>query len=320
MIDPTSGFWPFVDALEPRFTLSELRRLADDLLPSLFSECENATAIVCPACGGHREVVQAISRGDGEIKFFVYCPHHLRVEAPLDSLKQWTLDFDLLAQTISKGMNLRGRCAVLLPGRLWRLGRVSWRGASRDALFARGLSWFDHPTLVSRIVRAVKPIVFVADRLPPSNIWPNRQPPTISLAEIATWTDGVLDCDVDAIVSMLTEVEFDASHATSQSIDPGELKTIVRRQIKAEQKTQLTDDIFIAAYQQEGSMRKAAEFLTAQTGQAVTKDRVQSAVTRAGGAAAVLRSSDSSSIVRTVASQRRDGKKKFIQKPNSQEN
>jgi hypothetical protein len=58
---------------------------------------------------------------------------------------------------------------------------------------------------------------------------------------------------------------------------------MIRRQIKAEEKTQLTDDILIAAYQQEGSVRKAATFLTERTGQVVTKDKVQNALRRCGG-------------------------------------
>lgn len=64
---------------------------------------------------------------------------------------------------------------------------------------------------------------------------------------------------------------------------------MVRRQIKAEAMTQLTDDILVAAHQQEGSVRKPAPFLSERTGQTVTKDKIQNALRRSGGIGTVVR-------------------------------
>ena len=90
---------------------------------------------------------------------------------------------------------------------------------------------------------------------------------------------------------------------------------MIRQQVKAEEKTALTDDILVAAYKQHNSMRKAADFLTSETGQTVTKDKVQRAVGRSGGIEAVVSGHDSHSVRRTVASQRRDGKKIIPNRP-----
>jgi len=85
-----------------------------------------------------------------------------------------------------------------------------------------------------------------------------------------------------------------------------QLKLMIRRQVKAEGKTSLADGVFVQAYRYCGSVREAAAFLSRQTGQEVSKDQVQRALTRAGGAAAVLDAVDSDSIQHGVASQRRD--------------
>ena len=89
------------------------------------------------------------------------------------------------------------------------------------------------------------------------------------------------------------------------------MKQWIRQQVKAEGKTNLTDDILVAAYRQCGSMRAAAKFLTKETGKTVSKDKVHRAVNRSGGVQAVRRAEDSDSIQRTVASQRRDRQEKY---------
>ncbi len=90
-----------------------------------------------------------------------------------------------------------------------------------------------------------------------------------------------------------------------------QLALLIRQQVKAEAKSSLNDDVLVAAYRQFGSMRKAAESLSKETGQQFSKDQVQRAVLRAGGVQTVLRTESSDSVQRTVASQSRDRKMKF---------
>lgn len=103
-----------------------------------------------------------------------------------------------------------------------------------------------------------------------------------------------------------------AQESTSALPANGErLKRIVRQQLKAELKSHLMDDVLIAAYKQYGSIRKAADALTAETGKRVSKDSVLRAVKRVGGGDALRSTESSESVARTVASQRRVTKKKI---------
>jgi hypothetical protein len=99
------------------------------------------------------------------------------------------------------------------------------------------------------------------------------------------------------------------------AVDEKKLKTLIRQQVKADKKTALTDDILAAAYRQEQSFDKAAAFLNAnpEITERVTRDRVRYAVIRKGGIADVLNGANSDSVVRPVASPRRDKRgKTFI--------
>lgn len=128
---------------------------------------------------------------------------------------------------------------------------------------------------------------------------------------MATLSEQGLDVGRLELVAAIQEAEDRSSEAAAiPSI--AQLKLMIRQQIKAEQKTNLTDDIYQQAYRQCGSVRAAANFLSEQTGQDITKDQVHRALQRAGGAAAVLNAQSSNSIQRTVASHRRDKKGKPI--------
>jgi hypothetical protein len=108
------------------------------------------------------------------------------------------------------------------------------------------------------------------------------------------------------IAAAIHDADALAASASPIQLTQQDLTRMIRQQVKAEAKTTLTDAVYIAAYRQCQSVREAAAFLTRETQREVSKDEVQRAVTRAGGAAAVLSATDSDSIVRGVASQDRD--------------
>jgi hypothetical protein len=91
-------------------------------------------------------------------------------------------------------------------------------------------------------------------------------------------------------------------------------KKMVRRQVKAEIKSLLTDDAMVAAYRQHGSYRKAAEELTKQIGQPISKDKIARAVDRQGGHRDVSAGEDSPSVARTVAPHRHKRAHQFLQR------
>jgi len=75
-------------------------------------------------------------------------------------------------------------------------------------------------------------------------------------------------------------------------------------------KSHLNDDDLINAYLEHGTYRAAAEALS-KRGSKISKDAVSRAVQRRGGPHVVKSDHNSRSVRRTVASQRRDRKKKF---------
>ncbi len=320
MHDPWSLIWPHVDALDPLLSLEAFVPWSPVAFEGLLAagwlcEAHNAETVTCPACGDHAEEVLCFECPDGSPQFFIYCPENLRIPVAEERLRQWTVNFEVIAATVAMALCLSGRGAALEPGRLWRLGRTKWQGVARDVLFARGLHWSDGAGIARRIAHSTRPIVLVSDRIPPTSIWPGRVPPVVALAQVARSNDNQLEIDYDAVVAAIFEADDQCGQDAAPTLDTERLKVLIRQQVKAEEKSQLSDDLLVAAYRQEGSVRKAAAFLAKQTGQMVTKDKVQAAVMRAGGAAAVARGDDSESVVRTVASQRRDRSKKIMRKP-----
>jgi len=310
MTDLIPRFWPLVDVPEPVFPYHTVAAWPAGALEQLVAlgilhAAENAAYVLCPQCFDHDAEVIALEKEGGQIRLMIECPDVARLEVSPAVLQQWAIHFGGLVSQIACALQLGGTPLELIPGRLWRLGRTKWCGVKRDVVFARGFGWDDGIIIVSAIGRATRPIVLSANRAPDAAIWPGRVPPVLDLAQFATLSEGRLELDHEAIASAISETESPtASQASTFTVD--QLKRVVRSQLKAETRTQLSDDVFAEAYRREGSYRKAATFLSERTGREITKDQVAFAVRRMGGVAAVARDQDSESIVRTVAAQRRD--------------
>lgn len=271
----------------------------------LLCPAADASRVLCPECGEHLEEVWAIDGPEGCTRFVIPCPVVMRADVPSAAMRQWTVDHEHLAAALARTLALTGKCTELVAGRLWRLGRTQWNGKSRDAFFARGLHWNDGETVRGVLVRGRKPIVFVALKRPPSEFW-RTVPPVLVLSHVAALGDAGIEIELLEIAAAIHEADASASSAIGPMLTREHLKRMIRQQVKAEMKTQLNDDIYLAAYRQCGSVREAATFLSTETEREVSKDQVHRALGRAGGAAAVLNGEDSDSVVRGVASQGRD--------------
>lgn len=314
--DPLRFFWLLADAAEPKISHrivqqwpTEIRATVERL--GLLCKTENAATVLCPECHDHFEEVVLRELPDGSIRHFIHCPEHYRVEIEPEEMVQWTVSGTALAALLAHSFDLNGRCVPLVEQRLWRLGRLKWERLSRDVLFARGLSWPDGGDLRSAIVRAHKPIVVVPATVMTDSFW-KTIPPQISLRDVAEFKSDRIDIEPADVAACIKEADINAAANQPIQLTRDDLKRTIRHQVKAESKSELTDAVYVAAYRQEGSYRAAADFLTEQTKQTVTKDKISRAVARAGGVAAVLDSTDSSSIVRGVSSQSRDKKGKNL--------
>jgi len=179
-------------------------------------------------------------------------------------------------------------------------------------MFARGLHWGDAAMVRAEIVRGRKPIVFVPQHRPPDEFWRRRVPPVLELGQFTTLSDGQFEVEALAIATAIHDADAAGSSEGLVTVTEQQLKLMIRQQIKAESKAERIDDILIAAYRHHGAYRSAAEYLTKETGRTFSKDAVYRAVQREGGVLAVLNGEDSDSIVRGVASQRRDKKGKNL--------
>lgn len=249
------------------------------------------------------------------MRFFIRCPEALRVEVPDDLLLQWTVDFDALADGLAKALTLKGHPKAVVPGRLWRLGKTPWQGANREVLFARGLTWPDARAIVCHVGPNGRPVILVGEQIPPDGVWAGRPPAAVVLAQVAAVDENGIEIDAVDVAARMNEADQRVASVMGVPVTAAEQKRTMRQQVKAEVKTQLEDDVLVAAYLEFGSCRAAATALTTQLDKPITKDKVYRAVQRAGGVNAVARTEDSLSIHRTVASQRRDGRKTIRKSP-----
>jgi hypothetical protein len=287
MCDPIAWLWSFADARDPVFNAMSMRVLLGDVVDQLVSlnfvvRTANAVCVSCPACGGHGEEVVSFDYPDGTTRYYVPCPQDFRVEVHPVLLERWTINWDALAQCTASALALAGQCTPLIADRLWRLGRIKWKGTYRDAMLARGLSWADGRDVARQIARNTRPVVFVGDRPVRDDVWAGREPPLVRISQVASFADDKVTIDADAALSAIVLGDVELTADNPLAVDPHRLTLMIRRQIRAEGKTCLTDDILLAAYFQEGSVRKAAAFLTESTGQTVTKDRIHNAIRKSG--------------------------------------
>lgn len=266
----------------------------------------NAEWVRCPGCYQHHEEVIAFDRPDGGVDLFVPCPESLRVRVDPKWLHQWTGNFDHIVTQLAEVLGLSGRPKELVSRRLWRLGRTTWLGRSRDVLFARCLISDDVAPTRAEIVRSRQPIVFVPMNVPPDRFWKGRRPPVLSLLDFTALHDQQFEIEALAVASAIHYADETSQAESPLQITADELQATIRQEIACVQKFELTDDIIVSAYRQFSTYRGAAEWLTKETGQPVSKDKVSRAIARRGGVLAVLNAEDSDSVCRGVAATRQD--------------
>ncbi len=125
----------------------------------------------------------------------------------------------------------------------------------------------------------------------------------ICLREIATLSEGQISLDGPQIIGLVRAA--DALDAASQGRGHKEQQATIRRAVKEEIKSLVSDDALVAAYKKYGSYDKAVAGL-AEEGVETNRWAVERAVKRAGGVKAVTRIDDSESVVRSRSSRRRD--------------
>ena len=307
------------DAPGSLFDHSEVSRwpkgALDDLLRShLVRPAQMGLTARCPHCDdGHIETVTVVAPPDDTDKprYFIWCPSSLKVEVTEQMCRGWEVDLDGLASALATALGVAAP-KPLVPGRFWRLGRMPWRDSTREVAFAVRLADDDAEALMRHVGTGGRTVVFVPHRVPDPSRWQGRVPTVIPLHAAAAMTDDNVVLDPGAVLEAIDEADRLAKLTGGVSLD-ARGKKLVRREIKAELKGHLNDDILVAAYQEHNSIDKAAEALSKQMETTVSRDKVWRAVKRAQEAGVLARTEDSGSVSRSVASQRRDRGKKIDQ-------
>lgn len=303
--------WPAVEAVHPVLSRAAIVRWPQGahtklVAAKLIIPSGTAARIRCPECGkDHATTPMVRAQPDGTTRVFIVCPEHGRADITRLDRQLWGVNIEALVEVIARELALTGRPTNLAGNRVWRCGRTTVSGKSRDVLLARGLCRQDAGQFRRAVTGAHRPLVLVGSQLPPADFWHGTTPTLIRLCDVAVFDGVSFTLDTTHILGVIAQPD-PSPVVPGTAVDMDKLKRLIRQQIKADKQTQLTDDIYKQAYRQCGDVRSAAKFLSEQTGQKVSKDKVQGALTRAGGAAAVLNASSSNSVVRPVASQGRD--------------
>ncbi len=285
------------------------------LKQSWLRETAHAEYVVCPECLDHEEQPILLEYPDGDARWFIPCPEHCRVELELDDLRQWRVDFDAVAAGIAQALALSGIVSVEIPQKLWRLGRAPWQQKSREVWLLRDGKSLPESDLRSALRSSGRSIVLTYGRVPPDSIWPGRSPAFVALSQVSQWCDNRLTFDTMHLFDAVSEQ--DQMVCETAPTEPARVSSrSIRRHVKEEIASMLTDEALVAAYMQHGSVRLAAEALSQQTRTEISKDKVHRALTRSGVDVKLVSRHNSHSVRRTVASQRCDSKKII---PNSPE-
>jgi len=277
----------------------------------LLRAAQTGLSAPCPNCAEpHIEPVMVVG-GPPAPRYFIRCPECLRVEVTPEMCRGWEVNPHGLARAVGAALDLKGAPQVVVPNRLWRLGRIPWRSKTREVLLALRMGDADAPSIAARVGTGGRAIVLVPLRVPDDRVWSEHAPAVVALSQVASLDGDRLVIDGVALMESVAASDALAEARSVMPVDPDVKKLTIRRQVKAEIKGHLEDDVLLAAYRQHGSFRVAAKALTDQLGRPVSKDRVRRAVQRAGGAEEIADHDDSGSVARRVASQSRDRSKKI---------
>lgn len=273
----------------------------------LLRESGAAPFIQCPNCAEHHaEPLECMEDSSGRARWYILCPESMRVEVDPEHARSWEIDPDALAGAVGRALDVKGSPRPVVEHRLWRIGRIPWKGATREVVMARRLGDDDAASVAAHVPTSGRTIVLVPHEVPDDRLWPGVVPPIAPLSRLSSFEGDALSIDGVAFLELVEAADAAAERRSVLPADPVVRRKVLKRQVKAAIDGLLEHDVLVAAFVEMGSVRKAASLLTEKLGRPISKDAVQRAVERAGGRKNLLRCADSASVSRTVASQQRD--------------
>lgn len=211
------------DELDPVLIADELRvwpaEICNTLLSSgVLTETELSKAVRCNSCGGdHLEEVVRVDLPGRPTRWFIPCPVDMRVSIHPDRLRRWKIGFCQIAHQVAREFGIAGGVVEQVPGRVWRLGKLTLDGKVWSVFLARGLSRADGESIVAREsgLVAANAVVLVPGELPPRSVWGSgRTPVVVRLADLLSLRDGILVADRVFLASCCGSSSPATPHAT----------------------------------------------------------------------------------------------------------
>lgn len=282
MTDWLSKLWTLMDRHSECQNFSVFRDwIPDDAVDNLLARWLRpqfaGSLAICPDCNLAAEDCTVIEAPSGRTMVVATCRECGCRELPAEESAAAVFDFEQIAAFLNSTLKLRGMQETRVAGHLWWLGATPWQGKLRDVWLVRGFAGIPESTWKQSMQDSVRPIVLAMAGIPvcpPESTW---WPSVARLSQVSQWQDGKLEIQLSQLTGIVKHQDdwLSARKASRQKTPHN--KTI-RRHVRAEINGMISNEMYVAAYRQHQSYRKAAEELSRQTGQKISKDKVARAV------------------------------------------
>jgi len=154
-----------------------------------------ASTASCPGCSETAEVTLVTNKVDQKSEACLSCGQCGCCRVPLDHVSCWRLDFSLFLDRLCEAIDAAGDREEIVRGRVWRLGKCYWAGASRSVYFGRRLQRLDSSQVIRRVGFSAGAVLLVPSAGPRAELELPNLPTIVRLVDVLSWraTDFSLD-------------------------------------------------------------------------------------------------------------------------------
>ena len=158
----------------------------------LLRTIEDADVVACNACGDPH-LAEVVAAAGGEPR--IYCPAVGLLPIGGEELRRWEIDFTCLAGLLAGALGLGVAPQVVVPGRIWLLGKRRVGERLAELFLTNGSVWPDGRQVLqaaARLQASPAPIIFCPNRLPADAEWRQAGRALFSLTEHVRLDDSRL--------------------------------------------------------------------------------------------------------------------------------
>ncbi len=139
---------------------------------------------------------------DRQSTAYLPCPNCGPVIVPAEQLRQWRLDATRLWSEIFRAAGVALQVREIVPGHLWKIGKVDWPTGNWDVLVGCRLN---RPREQLHGIRfPPQSVLFVPSKQRSADFGKGATPPVICLLDVIGWEDNRLFFDRDHVVGLLS--------------------------------------------------------------------------------------------------------------------